>query len=94
MPKLSERVPWYEQTRQAAWSRELAQEVEAQGERLDILEGKYQQAPVDRRLVEEALATALEWEKGFVEDSWALSNLLLVIDPLRRALEGDPDDQD
>ncbi|HUV93898.1 MAG TPA: hypothetical protein VMX14_03595 [Anaerolineae bacterium] len=87
--KLSERVPWYEQTRQAAWSRELAEEVEAQRGRLDILEGKCEQ-PVDRRLVEEALAMCKRY------DSW-LSVTQPVADIralLHRALEGESDDQD
>jgi len=106
MPKLSESLPmqlsheegegWKMDTVDLAnWLIELAQQVEVQGERLDVLEGKHkEQAPVDQRLVEEALEIALEWKKGFVEDSWALSNLQLVIDPLRRALEGDSNDQD
>jgi len=61
---LSERVPWlFQQSFQVGWLKELAEEVEAQAERLDILEGKHkEQAPVDRRLVEEALAMCQDFD--------------------------------
>ena len=90
---LSERVPWYEQTRQAAWSRELAQQVEAQAERIDILEGKRTgQAPVDRQLVEEALEEGLQVRRKLASGSWEPHHLVRLVDLLRRALEGDSDD--
>jgi len=68
--KLSEHVPWYEQTRQAIWSRELAQEVEAHRERLDILEGKHkEQVPIECRLVNEALEAEREFAASCLEDA-------------------------
>jgi len=89
---LSERVPWYEQTRQAAWSRELAEEVEAQRGRLDILEGKHkEQAPVDRRLVRNALRLAITARNY---SPWTMERFSPIVALLRRALEGDSNAQD
>ena len=90
--RLSERVPWYEQTRQAAWSRELAQQVEAQAERLDILEGKHkEQAPVDRQLVEEALGMALRGQYAHYAALGPATRFEQISDLLCRALKGDSD---
>ena len=68
---------------------ELHQIAEAQRERLDILESK-QQAPVDRHLVEEALAICQDF------DAWHGVREIVteVRDLLRRALEGEQDAQD
>ena len=95
MTKLSERVPWCGQPGQAAWSRELAEEVEAQRGRLDILEGKRTgQAPVDRQLVEEALEMALRGQFARYAALGPATRFEQIIDVLCRALKGDPDAQE
>ena len=95
MPKLSERVPWlFQQSFQVGWLKELAEEVEAQRGRLDILEGKHkEQAPVDRRLVEKALEAAvrLHTSLNLAGITWDVAKMVQL---LRRALEGDSDDPD
>lgn len=64
-------------------------QVEAQGKRLDILEGKAKQ-PIDRRLVGEALAICQRF------DSWihVRDEVDEIQDLLRCALEGDSDARD
>jgi len=99
MPKLSERIPellgWSSWFKEATWTRELAEELEAHGERLDILEGKHkEQAPVDRRLVEEALGMALRGQFARHAALGPATRFEQIIDVLCRALEGDPDDQE
>jgi len=78
----------------AHWLKELAQQVEAQAGRLDILEGKRKGQPVDSRLVEKALETALALKAGFVDGSWMGQQFASIIALLRRALEGGSNAQD
>jgi len=108
MPKLSESLPmqlsheegegWKMDTVDLAnWLKELAEELEAQAGRLDILEGKRkQQAPVDRRLVEEALGVVVgvRDERFYLPGTPLDLSLAQIIRLLRRALEGDSDAQD
>lgn len=99
MPKLSDRIPellgWSSWFKEAAWLKELAEEVEAQADRLDILEGKHkEQAPVDRRLVEEALGVVVgvRDERFYLPGTTLDLSLAQIIRLLRRALEGDSND--
>jgi len=96
MGKLSERVPWlFQQSFQVGWLKELAEEVEAQRGRLDILEGKHkEQAPVDRQLVEEALGMALRGQFARHAALGPATRFEQIIDVLCRALKGDPDAKD
>ena len=79
----------------AHWLKELAQQVEAQAGRLDILEGKHKdQAPVDRQLVEEALGMALRGQFARHAVLGPATRFEQIIDVLCRALKGDPDAQE
>ena len=85
---------------------ELVKQVEAQADRLDvlekqhesqrldILEAKPKQPLVDRRLVEEALDALRDFRHTFVEGSWNYEQLWRIHILLRRALEGDSDDHE
>ena len=81
MTKLSERVPLSFLER-LDWHKELAEEVEAMREWIDIRESKQKQ-PVDRHLVEEALAICQDF------DAWHGVREIVaeVRDLLRHALE-------
>lgn len=52
------------------------------------------QPPANRALVQKALEIALEWKGTLLEDSCAESYLLMIIELLRRALEGEKGAQD
>jgi len=59
---------------------------------VDTLEGKHKkQAPVDRRLVEEALEVAVREQKPWPTALWPASRFGEIVRLLRLALEGDSD---
>jgi len=81
--------------RELAETHRLEGQLDQLSERLDILEGKHkEQAPVDRRLVEETLEEALQVRRKLASGSWRPKHLVRLVDLLRRALEGESDDQD